>query len=46
MAASADHIKALVKSHGSGDDGAFYSNRTSGCSEGRDTLTLCLARLR
>ena len=25
MAASADHIKALVKSHGSGDDEAFYS---------------------
>lgn len=25
MAASADHIKALVKSHGSGDDAAFYS---------------------
>lgn len=25
MAASADHIKALVKSHGSGDDDAFYS---------------------
>ena len=25
MAASADHIKALVKSHGSGDDDAFYA---------------------
>ena len=25
MSASADHIKALVKSHGSGDDDAFYS---------------------
>ncbi len=25
MAASADHIKALVKSHGSGDDQAFYA---------------------
>ncbi|HJT90988.1 MAG TPA: ATP-binding protein [Mycobacterium sp.] len=25
MAASADHIKALVKSHSSGDDAAFYS---------------------
>ena len=25
MAASADHVKALVKSHGSGDDEAFYS---------------------
>ena len=25
MAASADHIKALVKSHGSGDDEAFYA---------------------
>ena len=25
MAASADHVKALVKSHSSGDDQAFYS---------------------
>ncbi len=25
MAASADHIKALVKSHSSGDDDAFYA---------------------
>ena len=25
VAASADHIKALVKSHGSGDDDAFYA---------------------
>lgn len=25
MAASADHVKALVKSHGSGDDQAFYA---------------------